>query len=58
MKPLSSCSHKPAHLGTGSSQMANHHKRDVPVMKGRKWYSLKKDLRPFITGTSNGNIDN
>ena len=25
---------------------------DVPVMKGRKWYSLKKELRPFITGTS------
>jgi len=21
-------------------------------MKGRKWYSLKKELRPFITGTS------
>ena len=21
-------------------------------MKGRKWYSLKKDLQPFITGTS------
>jgi len=20
-------------------------------MKGRKWYSLKKELRPFITGT-------
>ena len=26
---------------------------DVPVMKGRTWYSLKKDLRPFITGTLN-----
>ena len=26
---------------------------DVPVMKGRKWYSLKKELRPFITGTFN-----
>jgi len=25
---------------------------DVPVMKGRKWYGLKKDIRPFITGTS------
>ena len=25
---------------------------DVPVMKGCKWYSLK-ELRPFITGTSN-----
>ena len=24
----------------------------VPVMKGRKWYSLKKDLQPFITWTS------
>jgi len=24
-----------------------------PVMKGRKWYSLEKELRPFITGTSN-----
>jgi len=21
-------------------------------MKGRKWYSLKKELRPLITGTS------
>jgi len=21
-------------------------------MKGRKWYSLKKELRPFITGKS------
>jgi len=27
-------------------------KFDVPVMKGPKWYSLKKDLRLFITGTS------
>ena len=26
---------------------------DVPVMKGRKWYSLKKDLQLFITRTSN-----
>jgi len=25
---------------------------DVPVMKGRKLYSLKKDLWPFITGMS------
>ena len=25
---------------------------NVPVMKGRKSYSLKKNLRPFITGTS------
>ena len=24
----------------------------VPAMKGRKWYSLKKDVRPFVTGTS------
>ena len=23
---------------------------DIPVMKGCKWYSLKKELRPFITG--------
>ena len=29
---------------------------DVPVMKGRKWYCLKKDLRPFITGTSTGSL--
>jgi len=26
---------------------------DVPEMKGRNWYSSKKDLRPFITRTSN-----
>ena len=26
---------------------------DVPVMKGRKWYSSQKDLRLFITPTSN-----
>jgi len=26
---------------------------DVPEMKGRKWYSLKKDLQPFNTRTSN-----
>ena len=26
---------------------------DVPVMKGRKSYCLKEDLRPFITETSN-----
>ena len=25
---------------------------DVPVMKGPKWYSLKKDLHIFISGTS------
>ena len=25
---------------------------DVPVTKGRKWYSLKKDLLAFITGMS------
>jgi len=24
---------------------------DVPVLKGRNWYSLKMDLRPFITWT-------
>ena len=25
---------------------------DVPVTKGRTWYSLKNELRPFISGTS------
>ena len=36
--------------------IVNEINRRPEKMKGRKWYSLKKDLRHFVTGTSQCSI--